>query len=450
VIRLILWFLAIAVLALVAVWLADNPGNVEIQFQAFNIETSFAALILMATAGAIVVAVTVWLVGWIRRDMPIWGSNQVIKRQRRGFKMMNQSLVALSAGDHKLALQLVQQAEVLLPPQPLVHLIAAEAAGRTGDFTAAKKRYEALEKSDDGRLLGLRGLLADARRAGHENEALRLARVAFEENRKSPWVLKTLFGLEVAAGNWSEADTALNKVAKENLIDKEQVVRHRGALQYAEATQMVLAGDKPSARKMFKKTLDHRPGFAPAVVALVRLEQSLGNTRQASKLIIEAWGHSPHASLAAAYKELDATEAAEDWLKRVRILIEAKPDHPQSRLVLVDAMMDAGHYDAVRPLLETLLKQAPSLTAWQYRLALAHVQGDDPDPIETALAHASDGAHWYCSDCGHVPKGWSPLCPECSTFDSLEWREATDVIAPRKTFQADNTISLITDTSHAG
>lgn len=449
-IRLILLFLGIAVLALAAVWLADHPGNVEIQFQAFSIDTSFAALILVAVVGAVLVAGTVWLVGWVRRDMPIWGSNQVIKRQRRGLKIMNQSLVALSAGDHKLALQLVQQAEVLLPPQPLVHLIAAEAAGRSGDFKAAKKRYEALEKSEDGRLLGLRGLLSDARRMGHENEALRLARTAFEENRKSPWVLKTLFALEVAAGNWNEADLALTKVAKENLIDKDQVARHRGALQYAEATEKVLSGDKPAARKLFKKSLGDRPDFAPAIVALARLEQSLGNTRQATKLIIDAWARAPHPSLAAAYKELDASEAAADWLKRVRTLITVVPEHPQSRLVLVDAMMDAGHYDAVRPLLDTLLKDAPSRTAWQYRLALAHVQGDDPDPIETALKHANDGAHWHCSDCGHVPKGWSPLCPECATFDSLEWRATADVIAPRRTFQADNTISLITDTSPAG
>lgn len=444
-IRLILWFLGVLVLAAVGAWLADHPGAVTMQFQAFEIDTSFAALILIFALIAAGSATTVWLVGWLRRDMPIFGSNQVIKRQRRGFKMLNQSLVALSAGDAKTARTLVERAEVLLPPQPMVHLIAAEAATRIGDFVAASKRYSELEDTEDGRLLGLRGLLVEARRTGHENEALRLARVAFEENRKSPWVLKTLFALEVSAGHWRAAEAALDKVAKESLLEKPQIARHRGAIAYAEATELKLKGDMDLARKALKKAISQRPGFTPATVALARLELGENNARKASKIISDAWTKGPHPGLATAFKELDVQESAADWLKRVRALVKLAPDHPESKLLLVDAMMDAGEYDAAKPLLDGLLQDAPSRAAWQYRLALAHVLKEDPDPIETALKHATSRAHWQCSDCGHRPNGWSPLCSSCSSFDSLEWTTATVVLKPNQLFEADSTISLLTD-----
>ncbi len=444
-IRLAIWFLVVLGLAAAAAWLADHPGAVTVRFQAFEIDTSFAALTLIFVLIAAGSAAAVWLIGWLRRDMPVFGSNQVIKRQRRGFKMLNQSLVALSAGDPKLARTLVERAEVLLPPQPMVHLIAAEAATRSGDFVAASKRYSELEDTEDGRLLGLRGLLVEARRTGHENEALRIARLTFEENRKSPWVLKTLFALEVFAGNWREAEAALDKVSKENLLDKPQIAQHRGAIAYAEATELKLKGDKALARKALKKAISHRPAFTPATVALARLELGDNNAGRATKIISDAWAKEPHPTLAAAFKELDAQESAVDWLKRVRTLVKLSPDHPEAKLLLVDAMMDAGQYEAVKPVLEALLKEAPSRAAWQYRLALAHVLKEDPDPIETALKHASDGAHWQCGECGFQPKGWSPLCSSCSSFDSLEWSARPVVIKPNQAFEADSTIALLAD-----
>ncbi|MBL4836912.1 MAG: tetratricopeptide repeat protein [Kordiimonadaceae bacterium] len=444
--RLFLWFGAMLIAAYGAAWFTNNPGVVTIDFQGARYYTDFARLALIVGALALTTGLLVWLIGWLKRDMPLVGSNQIIKRQARGIKMLNQSLVALSAGDHKLAGRLVGQAEVLLPPQPMVHLIAAEAAQRGGDHAAAAKRYKALEQTEDGRLLGLRGLLAEARRTGRESEALRLARTAFGENRKSPWVLKTLFALEVAAGNWTEANGALSKVLKEGLLDADTGKRHQAALAYAEATEENLKGNRAAARKGFKKTLSHRPEFSPATVALARLELADNHKKKAEKILTAAWQQGPHPSYAKLFKELDLSESKADWLKRVRAFITTRPEHPESLLLLTDALMDATEYEAAKPVLDKLIKDAPSREAWQYRLALAHVLKEDPDPIEAALHYAEDGALWQCNDCGHKPHGWSPLCANCDAFDTTDWKQKGDLITPAKAFDADTTIALIADT----
>ncbi|MCJ9430603.1 heme biosynthesis protein HemY [Kordiimonas marina] len=446
-IRLVLLFAAILAAAAGAAWLADHPGNVTIDFEAYRIDTSFAALTLFAAGVAALSGLFVWLAGWIRRDMPVFGTNQVIKRQSRGFKILNQSLVALSAGDHKLAQRLVGQAEVLLPPQPMIHLIAAEAATRSGNHAEAAKRYKALEATEDGRLIGLRGLVHEARRTGRENEALQLTRTAFKENRKSPWVLKTLFSLEVSAGNWQAAAEALGKVAKEGLIDAETVSRHKGALAYAEAAEANLKGDHAAARKGYKKALSARAGFTPAVIALAKLEQADGSARKAEKIILNAWEDAPHPGLARVYKSLDAAESMEDWLKRARTLAAKRPAHPESMLLLADAMMDAHAYDDAAPILERLTRESPSREAWQFRLALAHVKGENPDPVEAALAHAPDGAVWRCTDCGHTPAGWAPLCPSCHGFDTIEWGGKADITGPESRFDPSGTIALLSDST---
>lgn len=441
--RIVLWFIAILALAIGAAWLADHPGDVVIDFEGWRFYTSFAALAAFAAIAMALAALVVWLYGWLRRDMPFFGSNQVVKRQGRGLKLLNQSLVALSAGDHRLAAKLIEQAEVLLPPQPMVHLIAAEAAARAGDHAAASKRYQALEGTDDGRFLGLRGLVGEAQRQGRESEALRLARTAFNENRKSPWVLRTLFSLEVAAGNWAEAGAALDKVVREKLMDPARVSKHRGALAFAEAIEANLRGDVAAAKKGFKKVLSHRPDFAPATAALAKIEYASGNRKRATKLIEDAWQSLPHPTLARVFKELDAAESAKDWLARVRALTASKPDHPQSMMLMVDALMDAREYQVAKPLLDKLIKAAPTRAAWQYRLALAHALHEDPDPIEAALATAEAGEGWRCDGCGHIPHAWSPLCPSCGAFDTVDWQDMGGTVAPRKSFRAEETIALL-------
>ena len=445
--RIMFWFLAILIVSVVAVWLADNPGEVAIDFQGRRIYASFASLTFVAVGLAALTGGTVWLVGWIKRDMPLLGSNQVVKRQQRGLKLLNQSLVALSAGDHKLAGRLAGQAEVLLPPQPMVHLIAAEAAQRGGNHQEAAKRFAALEETDEGRFLGLRGLLSEARRTGRESEALRLARVAFEENRKSPWVLKTLFALEVAAGNWEQASTALSKVMKEGLVADDIGKRHQATLAYAEAAEHNLKGDRDLARKGFKKAMSLQSAFYAAVSSLARLELSGGNGKKAEKIIMDAWGQEPHPSYAKLYKELDAAEAPADWLARVRALVAKNPDHPESLLLLTDALMDAQEYSAAKPVLDRLLAEHPTRTAWQYKLALVHALGEDPDPVETALEHALEGAIWQCTDCGHQPRMWAPLCESCDGFDTTLWQNKADIVSGHnKAEGGDPTIALLADT----
>ncbi|MEX0299732.1 MAG: tetratricopeptide repeat protein, partial [Kordiimonas sp.] len=145
------------------------------------------------------------------------------------------------------------------------------------------------------------------------------------------------------------------------------------------------------------------------------------------------------------FKELDVNESHSNWLKRVRALVETRPEHPESLLLLTDALMDAGEYETAKPVLDKLIKEAPTRAAWQYRLALAHVLNEDPNPIEAALEHAEEGALWQCHDCGHKPHGWSPLCPNCDVFDSIEWKQKADLVKPKTSTNSAGTIALLSE-----
>ena len=418
-IRIFLIFGVILVLVAGVSWLSGNPGSVDIRFQGYVVTTSFAGLAGFVALLMMLTGLIVWAWGVLMREMPIVGKNHQIKRHTKGLDLLNKSLVALSAGDHRLADRLVHQAELLLPPQPMVHLIAAEAALKKGAHDQARDRFRALEASDDGKLIGMRGLVAEARRIGRAEEALRLARKAFEGHRKSPWVLKTLFSLEVEAGHWSEACDALDRVSKEGLISKEQFGRHKGALLFAEAVEQALAGQLNDARKSYEQALKVRPNFAPAVAALARLDIRQGSKRKARGRILAAWEKAPRPILARVYKELDVAESGEDWFGRATTLADKNPHHRESDLVLADAALDARNAKAAEEPIGRLVASGADRAVWQLKLRQATLLGQSTDSIEDALETATDLPNWHCTDCNAPQRDWMPLCPSCRGFDTF-------------------------------
>ncbi len=419
--RLFFVFALLLAGAAAAAWFADNPGAATIRFAGLEVYTSFAALALAAGAVSALVGVSVWGAGVLRRQLPLVGTERAIKRQRRGLTLLNKALVALSSGDHRLAAKLAGDAELLLPPQPMLHLIAAEAAMRRGDHATARERFTALEASDDGRLIGLRGLISEARRVGQADRALHLARRAFADHKSSPWVLKTLFALEVEAGHWTEAGDALDKVARHKLMDDGQITRHRAALAYSEAAALELSGDRAGALKAFQKAAKLRPDFAPPIAAQARLARRDGKLSRAEKLLLKAWAAAPHPVLAKAYKDLDAAESGADWRKRADRLAGQNPGHVESLLVLADAHLDARDAASAEPLVDRLMQAAPDRRVWALKLRLATLLGQSTDAAEEALDAAKPPPGWVCEDCGHEASLWSPLCSNCQAFDTLEW-----------------------------
>lgn len=443
--RIIVFFLTIFIFAFLTVWLADNPGVVSIDFRSYKIDTSFAVLtgfttLLIALSGGLV-----WLIGYLRRETPILGSNSAVKRQTRGLKLLNQSLVALSAGDHQLATKLITQAEVLLPPQPMVHLVAAEAASRSGNRDEAKSRYKELEKTEDGKLIGIRGLLGEARTNGQHSEALRLARIAFQENRKSPWVLKTLFALEISAGNWAEAEIALDKVAKEKLLDKLTVDRHKGAIIYARAMESSLQGDSSNAQKEFKQALKLRPEFAPAAVGLANIELKNGQKTKAEKLILKAWEIAPRPSLLTLFKDIDPHESKDDWRVRVQKLSARNPNNELSIQAIASASFDAGLVSEAREVIDKTIKGKRSSDTVRLALNIWRTQGETLTELEKELALATPVSTWRCEDCNNTEETWSILCNSCNGFDTFVWQDTAKDYPVYPIRNEDRAIALISD-----
>ncbi len=441
--RLVIFFLIVLALAIGGAWLADHAGTAVIAFESFELHTSFAALMLLLTVVVVVVAALVWLTGYLRRELPLLGSNRVVKSQGRGLALLNQAVVALAADDAKGALRLIERAELLLPPQPMIHLVGAEAAMRIGDDDAATERFKALESMKDGKLLGQRGLAQQARSQGRFGEAKRLASKALDSDGGNRWALDLLFSLQVRSGEFDLARETLAKATKRQVFDARQSTQHRGALYFGEAKMLDLKGDRAGALSAVKAAIKDRPKLVPAYILQAGLMIKIGQARKAKAALKKAYNATQHPDILRAFMAVEPNETPTRQLVRLRDFTSDHALHPTTLLALAKAEISADHLSVARDILAGLLENDPSKAVWDAYAELLPKMDEDPSEAIAKAAQMVDSTGWTCGHCGVKAEQWTVLCGTCDTFDSLNFGQIGEVQTPGKGRSGDPQITLL-------
>ena len=179
----LLWRFGLLVLAaLFFTWLADRPGTVTIQWMGREIQMAF----VIAVAIAFLVLALLWFIwGFFRK---IWRSPTAardywrFRKNRKAYESLSRGIIAAGAGDSIAASKHAAIAGNALADEPLVNVLAAQAAQLKGDRASVKRIFEEMTKSSDTEALGLRGLFAEARQNGDVSTAMSHAERALKLN----------------------------------------------------------------------------------------------------------------------------------------------------------------------------------------------------------------------------------------------------------------------------
>jgi HemY protein N-terminus/CHAT domain len=179
-IRILLFFVVLIVLAFGEAWLVDRPGHLVLNWQGYRIETS-----VLVGIGAVFVAAAALVALWtLIRFIFKLPSLMVIAtqghRREKGYAALSRGMVAVGAGDAYVARKASAEAQKLLRNEPLALLLEAQAAQLSGETGAAEAAFKEMTKRNDMRLLGLRGLYVEAQRRGESEKARQYAEEAAE------------------------------------------------------------------------------------------------------------------------------------------------------------------------------------------------------------------------------------------------------------------------------
>ena len=435
------FILKVAIVVAAAVWLAERPGRVTIDWQGAVIEIPFgiAVLGLLILMAAAALAYHLWRV--LAKAPTSIDRARKSGRREQGYKAVTQGLVAVAAGDPESAKRLTDKANKLLDDPPMTLLLSAQTAQLEGDDKAASAYFDALRQRPETEFLGLRGLLTQAMKDGDDLRALKLAQRAKALRPTSPWVLSTTFQLEVRLRRWTEAHATLNAAIKHKAIEVEPGKRFKAAIMIERSREEEAREDMAGAKEHAHAAVSLAPYFVPAVVREAKLIATAGKPDKAARLIEKAWSNEPHRILAEAYAALHREEDALSRVRRIEKLYRLKPDHPESLLALGVAEYGAKLWGTARSHLSKVSDLEPTRRVYRKLADLELAENDDGAAARKWLALAEGApleATWVCGTCGTTHARWSAICGRCGAFATLEWRspsgrrmDATPIAAAR-------------------
>lgn len=424
-----LWFLVkISALIALAVWVADRPGSVRIEWMeyVFTIHVGMFLLIGLAT---ILLSIFVYqtIKGFI--DFPkSYRRYKEIKGQEKGYQALTLGLTAVAAGDTKAAVREAKRASKLLPNDTgLPLLLEAQAARLDGREEDAMRCFVGLLEDKDASFLGVRGLLQASLDVQDYETALAVSDKALALHPKQPWILKIAYDLNVRARDWEKARTILYRAQKAGAIEEVRANADRAAMMIAESDQDLAAGRNDAALKKLKKAASFDEGFAPAIIALVRYHQDKGENRKAKNVIEKAWKKVPHEAYVSVWNELLADDKATDALARLRHferLVKINGSVALLQCRAGEAAMQAGLWGEARDYFVRAEGLKPSALLYRLWAELEERSTHDEEAIKEWLGKAVSAPgerSWICRETGRAYEDWHVIAEPHGSFNTIEW-----------------------------
>jgi HemY protein len=423
-IRVLLFFAVLIVLAFLEVWLVKTPGDIVLNWRGYHIETS-----VVVGIGAVIVAaaalVALWTLARFIFKIPSLMSFATRSRhQQQGYAALSRGMIAVGAGDAQVARKSAAEAQKHLRNEPLALLLKAQAAQLSGEPNQAEAAFKEMTQRNDMRLLGLRGLHVEAQRRGDAAKADQYASAA-REIAPLPWAAQATFEHKVAAGDWQGALTMLEGSAAAKLVDKEGRERQRAVLETAIALEKTETAPNEALR-LARSAIKRAPSLVPAIALAARLQTQNGDVRKVMKLIESSWPIAPHPDLAKLYLDLHPGESNAGHLSRALTLARLAPRELESKIVVAQAAIAAGDYKAAREAMQPLIEGPERPTA---RMCLIMAELEEAEHgaagyVREWLTRASTAPRdptWVTD--GVTSDQWLPASPVTGKLDAFVWRQ---------------------------
>ena len=444
-IRAFWFFIQVAAIVTVALWLLERPGTVIMEIMDYKVTVTAGVFLL----GALVfLGVSYFVLRFLDAVIALPSFIRSYRRRRdqeKGYQALTRGFVAVAAGDTHKATRYARQVMALWPNQTAMPLLLeAQAAHLRGDKAAARKSFESLMKDKDASFLGIRGLLRTSLEEGNVVGALDYARKAQELHPKQGWVLKTLYDLQIRNGKWDEAEKTLKKTLKRGGITSDQARSDQVALHLLKAQKENAAGNDKQALSEIKQAYRIDPLSVPAAIALAGRYLADGKHRKATPILEKIWPINPHPDLVPLWDALAPENKKKDALVKMRWyekLVAQSPRSAEGQMAAAKAAMQAGLWGEAKAYLAMAEKIQPSARLYKLRAEAARKTGEGEDAVREWLekaAAAPPEKRWICSRTGQVYDRWSPIAQPQGSFNTIIWdypgtRRAESLSAPYET-----------------
>ena len=430
--RGIIFIAIVAALALGVIFLLDldSAAYITVAGREFTITPLLG--IILAVVAFLAVWLTIRTVGLLWASLKFMnGDETAISRylnrrsERRGYQALSEGMLALAAGEGRLAIRKAQRARGLLKRPELTNLIIAQGAEMVGDRDLATKTLKEMVTDDRTRFVGVRGLVKQKLDAGDTETAMKLAEKGLGIRPQNAELQDTLLTLQTQNEDWSGARKTLTTKLKTGTLPRDVHRRRDAVLALAHARDALAEGKIEEARTEAENANKLSPDLVPAAVMAARMSVEAGNSKNATRIIRKAWDAAPHPDLAAAFAAIEPKETPAERLLRFRPLLGKHAGSTEVRLLHAELLVANEDFVNARKTLGDLAETDPDARSLSLMAAIERGEGGEDRVVRAWLAKAvtaSRGPQWICEVDGQVYPEWQPVTE--GGFDTLTWKTA--------------------------
>ena len=442
-IKVLLFVAVIAALTLGAGVLLDTGGSVRLVVAGYEFLLGPLQAVIVVSGLVIILWLVMKLVGLLVAILRFLNGDETAisryfdrNRERKGYLALSEGVMALAAGEGRLAYSKAQRAEKYLSQPELTTLLVAQTAEAAGDTRRATAAYKTLLANPKSRFVGIRGLMQQQLAEGDTATALKLAEKAFALKPKHAETQDILLKLQSEQADWKGARTTLGAKLKAGALPKD-VYRRRDAILALQEAKGVMDEDASiEAREAAIEANKLSPDLIPAAVMAVRGYIAKGDKKSATRVVKKAWAVGAHPDIAAVFAEIEPEELPAARLKRFKLLTAVHPEDDQTKLLLAELNIAAEDFPAARRALGDMPTRHPTQRALAIMAAIERGEGADDQVVRGWMARALTaprGPQWCCDKCQAIHATWAPICENCGGFDTLSWRDPPDTSGPSAT-----------------
>ena len=375
-------------------------------------------------------------------------------RERKGFDALSEGLMALASGEGRLAMAKAAKADKYLNKPELTNLLIAQAAEMAGDTRKAEETYRKLVENEQTRFVGVRGIMKQKLAAGDNETALKLAEKAFALKPKHEETGDILLRLQAEKEDWTGARKTLSTKLRNGQLPRDVHKRRDAVLALSEAKDVIADDSTIEKREAAIEANRLSPDLIPAAVMAAKGYIEKGKPRYATRVLKKAWEVRPHPDLAAAFAAIEPSETPAARIKRFAALTKIKPENPETKMLLAELHIANEDFPAARRALGDLVEKDPDARSVTLMAAIERGEGASDTVVKGWLARAiavPRGPQWICDNCHHIHAEWKPICENCSSFDTLEWKRPplSEVAMPAGVQMLPLIVGALDDTSGA-
>lgn len=431
-IKIIFFFCVVAAMAWGAGLLLQAEGGLQIRAMGFELNPGPLESILLLVLLVFLVWVLLKVLALLAAVFKFLNGDETAlsryfdrNRERKGFDALSEGLMALASGEGRVALAKAAKADKYLNKPELTNLLIAQAAEMAGDTRKAEETYRKLVENEQTRFVGVRGILKQKLAAGDTETALQLAEKAFALKPKHEETGDLLLRLQAEKKDWAGARKTLSTKLRNGQLPRDVHKRRDAVLALSEAKDVLDDAKSIEAREAAIEANRLSPDLIPAAVMAANGYTAQGKPKYATRLLKKAWEARPHPDLAAAFAAIAPDETPAARIKRFTVLTKVQVDHPETKMLLSELNIANEDFPAARRALGDLVEKDPDARSVTLMAAIERGEGASDTIVKGWLARAlavPRGPQWICDNCQHIHNEWKPICENCSSFDTLEWK----------------------------